>query len=108
MRWFLITSAFILALIIGIGSLLTISASETTISNNQQALVGQTLRNQWCFASDCFFPANYWAEEISSSVGTRYLLAADNGNDEDTGEDASKKDATPEPPDRIANSVLYG
>jgi hypothetical protein len=33
------------------------------------------------------------------------LLAADNGNDEDTGE---KKDTTPEPPDRIANSVCYG
>ena len=105
MRRFLVTSAFILTLIIGIGSLLTISASETTISNNQQALVGQTIRNQWCFASDCFFPANLWAEEISSYVGTQYLLAADNGNDEDTGE---KKDTAPEPPDRIANSVCYG
>ncbi len=104
MRRFLTTSAFILALIIGIGSLLTISASETTISNNQQALVGQAIRNQWCFASDCFFPANLRAEEISSNVGTRYLLAADN-DDEDTGE---KKDTTPEPLDRIANSVLYG
>jgi hypothetical protein len=105
MRRFLITTAFILALIINIGSLLTISASETTITNNQQALVGQAIRNQSCFASDCFFPANLWAEEISSNVGTRYLLAADNGDDEDTGE---KKDTAPEPPDRIANSVLYG
>jgi len=108
MRRFLVTSAFILTLIIGIGSLLTISASEPAISNNQQALVGQTIRNQSSFVSDCFFPANLWAEEISSNVGTRYLLAADNGNDEDTGEDASKKDTTPEPPDRIANSVCYG
>ena len=99
MRWFLITSTFILALIIGIGNLPTISANETTISN------GQTIRNQWCFASDCFFPANLWGEQISSYVGTKYLLAADNGNDEDTGE---KKDTTPEPPDRIANSVCYG
>jgi len=108
MRWFLITSAFMLALIIGIGSLLTISASEITISNNQQALAGQTIRNQWCFASDCFFPTNLCGEQISSYVGIQYLLAADNGNDEDTGEDASKKDTTPEPPDRIANSVCYG
>ena len=108
MRRFLVTSAFILTLIIGIGSLLTISASETTVSNHQQAVAGQTIRNQWCFASDCFFPANFWAEEISSSVGTRYLLAADNDNNEDTGEDASKKDSGPEPPDRIANSVCYG
>ena len=105
MRRFLITTAFILALIINIGSLPTISASETMITNNQQALVGEAIRNRLCFASDCFFPANLWAEEISSNVGTRYLLAADNGDDEDTGE---KKDTTPEPPDRIANSVCYG
>jgi len=102
MRWFLITSAFILALIININSLPTTYASETTISNNQQAVVGQTIRNQWCFAPDCFFPANLWTEP---SLGTRYLLAADDDNNEDTGE---KKDTTPEPPDRIANSVCYG
>ena len=105
MRRFLITSAFILALLINIGSLATKSASETTISNDQQAVAGQTIRNQWCFASDCFLPANLWAERISSNVGTQYLLAADDDDDEDTGE---KKDTTPEPPDRIANSVCYG
>ncbi|MGO9121074.1 MAG: hypothetical protein ACLQPD_26110 [Desulfomonilaceae bacterium] len=106
MRRFLII--FILALLININSLPMISASETTISNNQQALAGQTIRNRSCFASDCFFPANLWAERISSNVGTQYLLAADNDNNEDTGEDASKKDSGPEPPDRIANSVCYG
>ena len=105
MRRFLITSAFILALIININSVPTISTSETTISNNQQEAVGQTIRNQWCFVSDRLLPANLWAEEISSNVGTQYLLAADNDDDEDTGE---KKDTAPEPPDRIANSVLYG
>ena len=105
MRRFLITTVFVLALIVSIGNLLTVSASDTAISNNQQALVGQTIRNQWCFASDCFSPANLWTEP---SRGTQYLLAADNDEDEDTGEDDSKKEANPEPPDRIANSVCYG
>ncbi len=108
MRHLLIRSALMLALIIGIGNLLTISASETAASNNQQALLGQTIRNQWCFASDCFLLRNLWAEEISSNAGIHYLVAADNDKDEDTGKDTSEKDSHPEPPDRIANSVLYG
>ncbi len=103
MRRSLITSACILVLVIGVGNLL-ISASDTNVSTNPEAFVGQTNWNQRCFASDCFSFATPRAD-----VTPLYLLAADNDDDDADG-DAAKEESPPEPTggvDRIANSVCY-
>ncbi len=108
MTQFLIPAACTLTLIIIIGNLLTVSMSETAISNNQEAIIGQTPIDPERFPADCYFSAILRMGQICEKLCGPYMLAAEKSDNKDKDEDTSKEDSGPEPPDRIANSVPYG